>query len=80
LSGFRAFRFGRGERFDQGNYLVSHWEGRIFRISPSGEVEKIVDTTAPEGYSADFGYSSEKKMLVVPTFYGNTVKGYTLSD
>lgn len=63
---------------ESGNLLVSHWEGRIFRITPQGQVTKIVDTAVPQHFSADFKYVPEKKMLVVPTFYGNSVLAYKL--
>jgi len=65
---------------DNGDLLVSHWQGRVFRISAAGEVEKILDTTAPGSYIADFGYAPDRKLLVVPTFYGNSVAGYSLTD
>lgn len=64
----------------KGGLLVSHWQGRLFRVSASGDVEKILDTTAPGGYLADFDYAPDRKLVVAPTFYGNTVSGYSLAD
>jgi sugar lactone lactonase YvrE len=70
-----------GVRSDgRGNYLVSHWQGRLFRVSPSGEVEKLLDTTAPATLLADFEYAAQRELLVIPTFYGNSVIAYSLND
>ena len=61
-----------------GNYLVSHWEGRLFRIAPSGEVTKLLDTSAPEIRCADFDYVEEKDLVIVPTMDNGLVKAYKL--
>ena len=31
---------------NHGNYIVSHWEGQVYLISPAGEITEILDTTA----------------------------------
>lgn len=68
-----------GFRIDEnGDYLVSLWKGKIYRITPQGGKTKILDTTTPGYYSADFEYMKEKKLLIVPTFFGNTVVAYQL--
>lgn len=64
----------------KGDLLVSHWEGRIYRISLAGEVEKILDLSVLGVNTADFEYIPEKEMIAVPTFRDNRVVGYTLSD
>jgi sugar lactone lactonase YvrE len=61
-----------------GNLLVSHNEGRLYRVSPSGEVTKLLDTSVPGINSADFAYVPEKGLVVIPTFGGNSVAAYTL--
>jgi sugar lactone lactonase YvrE len=63
-----------------GDYLVSHWEGRLFRITPSGDVTKILDISVPGIYCADFEYITEKSLLVIPTFFDNRVVAYTLGE
>jgi sugar lactone lactonase YvrE len=61
-----------------GNYLVSHWEGQLYRITPSGEVVEILDL-APEGLNtAAFEYLPDRNLLVMPTFGGNQVVAYRL--
>jgi len=68
-----------GLRIDNhGNYLVSLWRGILYRVTPAGEVIKILDTTVPGIYSADFEYIKDKNLLIIPTFFGNTIATYKL--
>jgi sugar lactone lactonase YvrE len=68
-----------GIRVDrEGNYLVSHWEGKTYRISPEGGVLEIMDTMGQGLNSADFEFIKEKNMLIIPTFIGNKVVAYQL--
>ncbi len=62
----------------RGDYLVSLWEGRLFRIDDKGEAKKLFDTRTVEVKSADFEYIPDKKMVVIPTFYNNKVVTYRL--
>ena len=66
-----------GIRVDrQGNWLVSHWEGQLYRVSPDGTPVEILDLL-PEGQNtADFEYIPERGLLVIPTFVGNRVLAY----
>jgi len=68
-----------GIRVDnQGNYLISDWEGRIFRISQGGQLTELFDTRT-EGYNAaDFEYSGKSNTLIIPTFLGNKVTALKL--
>ncbi len=63
---------------DDGDYLVSHWEGRVYRVTKNGEVEKLLDTSVGGGKVADFGYVSGKDVLIAPTFFGDRVVAYDL--
>jgi DNA-binding beta-propeller fold protein YncE len=63
-----------------GNYLVSQWEGKLYRVDASGKVKKLLDTTIPGLNSADFEYIVEKNMIVIPTFMDNKVTAYKLAD
>jgi sugar lactone lactonase YvrE len=60
----------------RGNVLVSHNEGRIYRVGPSGGVEKILDLSVQGVKCADFGYAPEKGLLVIPTMVDCRVLGY----
>ncbi|MBL7112660.1 MAG: SMP-30/gluconolactonase/LRE family protein [Bacteroidales bacterium] len=56
-----------------GNLIVSHNEGRLFRITREGEITKIADLT-PEGIRmADFDINMKDGVIVIPTFTRNTV-------
>jgi sugar lactone lactonase YvrE len=68
-----------GIRVDaEGNYLVSHWEGQTFVVTPQGEVTEILDAL-PDGLNtADFEFIREKNLLIIPTFVGNKVVAYRL--
>jgi len=59
-----------------GNYLVSHNEGRLFRVTPSGAVTKILDTTTIQMNLADFAYIPESGLLVVPTYAAGRVAAF----
>jgi hypothetical protein len=63
-----------------GNYLVSQWEGRMFLVTPGGEVEKLLDTSVPGTYCADFGYARGERLLVVPNFHNDTVTAYHIAE
>jgi len=65
---------------ENGNYLVSHWEGRIYRVTPSGEVTKLLDTSVPGLYCADFDYIPEKNFFAIPTFFENSIMAYHLKN
>lgn len=61
-----------------GSYLVSLWEGQIFWINRDGTKILLLDLTPQGIYTADFAYSNEKHLLVVPNFFSNTVTAYRL--
>jgi hypothetical protein len=69
-----------GIRVDnQGNYLVSHWEGKIFRIDLQGNITEIFDTRAGGYNAADFEFMKNDNLLVIPTFMGDRVIGLKLN-
>ncbi len=63
---------------DEGNFLVSHWEGRTYSITPGGEVIRILDTMPELQNTADFELVAERSLLVIPTFVDNRVVAYRL--
>jgi len=48
-------------------------------ISETGEVTKILNTTIPWFSCSDFEYIKEKNLLIVPTFFNNTIIAYKLN-
>jgi sugar lactone lactonase YvrE len=68
-----------GIRVDtDGNYLVSHWSGQVYSISPQGQVVEILDMMEQRLNTADFELVSDRKLLVIPTFLGNRVVAYRI--
>lgn len=63
-----------------GNYLVSHFNGRLYRVTPEGEVSRLLDTTARGIRLADFEYVPDKQLLVIPTLQNNKLLGYRFED
>jgi hypothetical protein len=63
-----------------GNLLVSLYEGKLYRIAPSGEVTKLLDTTAVELPVANFSHVIGEGLLVIPTLEGNRVNAYRLKN
>ena len=61
-----------------GNLVVSHWQGRVFRIAPDGGVTKLLDTSVPVTQSADIAVVPETGMLLVPTFLGDRLAAYRI--
>lgn len=62
----------------EGNFLVSHNEGRLFRVTPDGRVETILDTTALRMNIADFTYVPGRNIVVFPTFTDSRVAAFRL--
>ncbi len=62
----------------KGNLLVSLWKGKIYRVTDDGEITLILHTENTGDYAADFEYVPNNKMLIIPTFYNNSVVGYNL--
>lgn len=64
----------------KGNYIISDWEGRTAIAYATGNVALLMDTREQKINSADLEYVIDKKMLLVPTFFHNTVAAYRLQE
>jgi len=62
----------------KGNYIVSNYAGKLYRITPSGEVTTLLDRTVPSIYCADFDYIIEKDMIIIPSLIDNRITAYKL--
>ena len=67
------------EAVGDGGYLVSAWRGLIHYVHADGSTELILDTASDTISAADIDYVPEKKMVLVPTFFRNTIAAYELS-
>jgi hypothetical protein len=59
--------------------LFSNWQGTVYTMKVGNDKELLLDTSATESTkSADFGYDSSKKLIYIPTFFGNSVVCYKI--
>lgn len=64
------------EAVGDGGYLVSSWKGMIHYVHTDGSIELLLDTSIDTLYTADIDYLQDRNLLLVPTFYSNTVSAY----
>jgi sugar lactone lactonase YvrE len=67
------------EAVGNGGYLVSSWNGMVTYVDQNGKTTTIIDTRADSVSAADIEYIQAKNMLLVPTFFKNSVVAYELS-
>ncbi len=60
----------------KGNYFVSDWNGQVFHVNADGSKEQLLDTREQKINAADIDYVARKKLLIVPTFYKNSLVAY----
>ena len=63
-----------------GYYLVSEWGGQIFIINPDYSKVSLLNTKKEEINSADIAFIPEQNLLLVPTFFKNSVVAYKLTE
>jgi hypothetical protein len=67
------------EKISEGVFVISCWPGEVFYVNTTkGIVHKMLDTREQKINSADIGYDARKKIVYVPTFFGNSVIAYQL--
>jgi len=63
---------------------VEGWSPRprqtSFRIAPSGQVTKLLDTSVVETNLADFAYLPDRHLIIAPTWTDNRVVAYELVE
>ena len=64
----------------RGNYIISDYNGRVFRVSPSGRKTELLNTKTPQLFCADLEYIPEQKLLVIPTLFDNRLMTYRLEE
>lgn len=67
------------ETIGDGNFIFSNWGGKI-HISKNGKIITLLDQSADQLNTADLDYIPEKKLVLVPTFFGNNVDAYRLVE
>lgn len=66
------------ESIGDGTYLVSSWNGLVSFIDKDWKASVILDTQLSKKGAADIEYIPSKKLLLVPTFFKNSVAAYEL--
>lgn len=64
------------EKLSDGNFIYSNWEGRIF-ITKGSQSVKLLDTVGKSN-TADVEYEPSLNLLLVPTFFTNSIDAYQL--
>jgi sugar lactone lactonase YvrE len=59
-------------------YLVSHFNGNLYYISPSGEVKELLNTRSEGIFQADFEYIPSKHLLIIPALWNNKLLFYSI--
>ena len=67
------------EAIGDGGYLVSSWKGLIHHVSADGTTSLLLDTAKDTISAADIDFVQDKKTLLIPTFFRNTVAAYSLA-
>ncbi|ABG60811.1 conserved hypothetical protein [Cytophaga hutchinsonii ATCC 33406] len=65
-------------QISKNEYIISCWPGEVYYVNEAA-VKKILDTKAAKLNAADAWYIDGENLLVVPTFYGNSVMAYTIT-
>jgi sugar lactone lactonase YvrE len=61
-------------------YIVTDWNGEIFMVNPDKTRTSLLKTSDKQINTADCEYIAEKKLLLVPSFFKNSVIAYSLSE
>lgn len=63
----------------KGNYFFSNWNGEVYYVNKNGQW-KIIDTKEQKINAADLTYAPKHSLLFVPTFFGNRVVAYKITQ
>jgi sugar lactone lactonase YvrE len=62
-----------------GHFIVSDWNGTVFLVEPNGTKTTLIDSKADKINSADIGFIQDGNILLVPTFFKNSVVAYKVT-
>lgn len=60
-------------------FYVSSWNGEVYHVDQDGNKSLILDTKADEINAADIETVASQNLLIVPTFFGNTIAAYEVT-
>jgi len=61
-----------------GGFLVGDHNGKLYHLTAQGGKTLLLDTSNPGEKIADFAYVAKLKLLIIPTFDGNTLTAYAI--
>ena len=61
-------------------YLVSNWNGEVYHVNNHWQQTRLLDTKGVNVNAADIALLPSKNMLLVPTFFKNSVVAYEIQD
>lgn len=67
------------EPVGNGDLLITAWVGYLYYVTPDGKKQILLDTHEGKSKTADIGYDAKKRIIYVPTFFGNSVTAYKLN-
>ena len=68
------------ESIGNNEYLVSSWNGVVHHIDSDWKKTVVLDTRQDSISSADIEYVRSKNLLLIPTFFKNTVRAYEVVE
>ena len=78
-----ASNIGRADgivKLHSGNYVTSDWRGEVFRIKDNKPTSLFNSIENKKAQTADIGSIPDKNIILVPTFFGNSVKAFQLKE
>ena len=63
-----------------GDYLISDYNGKLYFVTSAGKRTLLLNTATPGIQTADFTYIPEKKIIIIPTFFNNSIVVYKLNN
>lgn len=67
------------EKYKSG-YFISNWNGEVFYLTNDWQRSQVLDTKNEKLNAADICVAESKNLLLVPTFFGNTVAAYKIEQ
>ncbi len=64
---------------DDSMFILSDWQGRV-GILQDGRFQLLLDLSAGKANAADLGFIPGEKIILIPTFFANTVAAYKLNE
>ena len=66
------------KKYNDDNYLVSDFNGYLYKISNTGEKQLLINSKTPEQSICNFEFVAEKNMILIPTLFSNKILTFTI--